>query len=161
MDSLSFFLFSFFWIDEESQGTALRWVNEFILLAPSRQILPFAPSLLASILPSLSSPVSPIRNAAVETNGNLYRLVLETPLVSLETEESNDGLKVGHGILQSKIGLNLTDKSSSFPGGSKNTASFKEVLDVRALVLSVSTQVLHMNEETRVMALEWLAMIHR
>ncbi|ORX63249.1 ARM repeat-containing protein [Anaeromyces robustus] len=39
--------------DEETQATALKWINEFILLV-KETMLPFIPMLLDSVLPSLS-----------------------------------------------------------------------------------------------------------
>lgn len=63
-------------IDEETQSTALRWINEFINISgPS--LLKFTTHLLTAILPTLSL-TSPLSSLAIETNKKLYDLVLQT-----------------------------------------------------------------------------------
>ncbi|KAI8901786.1 vacuolar protein 14 C-terminal Fig4p binding-domain-containing protein [Globomyces pollinis-pini] len=62
--------------DEETQATALRWINLFISLAKNA-MLPFTPLLLSAILPILSHSVDTIRSLAIDANTNLFTLVLD------------------------------------------------------------------------------------
>lgn len=62
--------------DQETQATALRWINCFIGLARN-VMLPFTPLLLSAILPTLSHPVNTIRSLAIDANTNLFTLVLD------------------------------------------------------------------------------------
>ncbi|KAJ3255133.1 hypothetical protein HK103_006596 [Boothiomyces macroporosus] len=62
--------------DEETQATALRWVNSFIVLAKAA-MLPFTSQLLGAILPILSHQIDTIRSLAIDANTNLFTLVLE------------------------------------------------------------------------------------
>ena len=102
--------------DQETAATALRWINEFILIA-KMVMIPFTPPLLASILPSLSHPVPDIRGIAADANSNLYKLV----------RDYDRGLKAE---------LDMTST-------------------VAELLKSLNGE-----EETRIMALEWLLMLH-
>ena len=61
--------------DTSTQRTALIWVNEFIVLA-KEILLPYTSDFLGAILPSLSSQVPAIKNAAAETDANLMNLVV-------------------------------------------------------------------------------------
>jgi vacuole morphology and inheritance protein 14 len=63
-------------LDEETQATALRWINEFISMARER-MLPFAPLMLNGVLPCLSHSVQGIRIISAQVNTNLFRLVYE------------------------------------------------------------------------------------
>jgi len=75
--------------DEETQATALKWINEFILLL-KETMLPFIPMLLNSVLPSLSHSSQDIRIIANETNLNLYKLIYETSVNELSPNDSKN-----------------------------------------------------------------------
>jgi vacuole morphology and inheritance protein 14 len=64
-------------VDQETQATALSWIDEFILLA-REEILAFTPEIVHHVLPSLSSPSSQISGIAQEANTNLFNLISET-----------------------------------------------------------------------------------
>ncbi|KAJ1570089.1 hypothetical protein HK096_002277 [Nowakowskiella sp. JEL0078] len=118
--------------DEETQATALRWINDFILLA-KEIMLPFAPMLINAILPSLAHAVNQIRNTAAATNANLYKLIWETP----------SGSDIG------------TNESTS----SENAT--KEHFDYHLVVETLTSQFQNEHEETRIASMEWLLMLHR
>ncbi|KAJ1548127.1 hypothetical protein HK096_004313 [Nowakowskiella sp. JEL0078] len=118
--------------DEETQATALRWINDFILLA-KEIMLPSAPMLINAILPSLAHAINPIRNIAAETNANLYKLIWETP----------SGSEIS------------TNNSTGF----ENAA--KEHFDYQPVVKTLTLQFQNEHEETRIASMEWLLMLHR
>ncbi|KAI9012843.1 vacuolar protein 14 C-terminal Fig4p binding-domain-containing protein [Gaertneriomyces semiglobifer] len=143
--------------DEETQATALRWINEFILLA-REVMLPFTPLLLDAILPSLAHSVGAIRSIALEANTNLYRLILDLPSVpSLAgSEDPNNAFSATQ--TSSDISASSVDENS------ERTAT--AIVDLNAIDLSTTVETLTLqfqdeHEETRVAALEWLLMLHK
>ncbi|KAJ3187622.1 hypothetical protein HK101_009298, partial [Irineochytrium annulatum] len=145
--------------DEETQATALRWVNEFILLV-REVMLPFTPLLLSAVLPGISHPVTLIREIAVETNGNLYRLILETSLAGGSSGGSGNGEAVvtpGGGSLSASV----SSLGSTSPGNTTTVIAFVDPFELKATVDTVIYQFQDENEETRVAAMEWLLMLHR
>ncbi|KAJ3038306.1 hypothetical protein HDV00_000817 [Rhizophlyctis rosea] len=144
--------------DEETQATALRWVNEFILLA-REVMLPYGPMLLNAILTSLSHSVPAIRNIANETNANLYKLVLDIPINPPIISVTSDPSSYLSTSPQSMSGLHRrTDSSVSIP--TANTFAVPN-FDIRATVEALTLQFQDDHEETRVAALDWLLMLHR
>ncbi|KAJ3053903.1 hypothetical protein HK097_003141, partial [Rhizophlyctis rosea] len=143
--------------DEETQATALRWINEFISLA-REVMLPFSPMLLNAILPSLSHSVPAIRNIAIETNANLHKLVLDVPLnPSLFAPE-----------LDPTYGSNNPNDLSESHRRTYSSSSLQSIhtsavqnFDIRATVEALTLQFQDDHEETRVAALDWLLMLHR
>ncbi|KAJ3120430.1 hypothetical protein HK098_004604, partial [Nowakowskiella sp. JEL0407] len=128
--------------DEETQATALRWINEFILLA-KEVLIPFTPMLINAILPSLAHSVTHIRNIAAETNANLYRLIWETqeeiPIstVSMETPA----------IEEEAFAV------AAVPA--------KLLVEYQPVVETLTAQFRNNHEETRIASMEWLLMLHR
>lgn len=66
--------------EEDIQSIALQWINEFIGIAPDI-VMEFTPQIITSVLPSLAHDVLSIRNIATETNRNLQKLVLQSPML--------------------------------------------------------------------------------
>ncbi|KAJ2964699.1 hypothetical protein NQZ79_g485 [Umbelopsis isabellina] len=66
--------------EEDIQSIALQWTNEFIGIAPDI-VMEFTPQIITSVLPSLAHDVLSIRNIATETNRNLQKLVLQSPML--------------------------------------------------------------------------------
>jgi len=118
--------------DEETQATALKWINEFILLL-KETMLPFIPMFLNSVLPSLSHSSQDIRIIANETNLNLYKLIYETSDDELSPNESKNKKE--------------EDKSETF--------NFQETVNV------IIDQFQHDQEETRTASMDWLLMLHK
>jgi vacuole morphology and inheritance protein 14 len=54
---------------------SLRWIVEFLDIAPE-EVLPFAPTILAHLLPAMASGVEPIRQAAARVNTSLMDYVV-------------------------------------------------------------------------------------
>ncbi|KAJ3278003.1 hypothetical protein HK104_002750 [Borealophlyctis nickersoniae] len=163
--------------DEETQATALRWINEFISLA-RETMLPFTPMLLNAILPSLSHSVTdilscvlflsydmllplitlllvldcviPIRNIANETNLNLYKLILDLPINGPAITVSLSGDRL---LSTSPV---PADRSELLGGDVA-----LESIDIPATVETLTLQFQDEHEETRVSALDWLLMLHR
>ena len=129
--------------DEETQSTALRWMDRFIDMF-GEHLLAFAPELLAAILPCLAHAVDPIRNLAIETNANFFRLVSEA-------QQQFDGSFSAAEPLSASI---ATVSSS-------NSVSVIEPFDVEATVSTLTVQFQDDNEETRVASMDWLIMLHK
>ncbi|KAJ3125519.1 hypothetical protein HK098_000206 [Nowakowskiella sp. JEL0407] len=125
--------------DEETQATALRWINEFILLA-KEVLIPFTPMLIDSILPSLAHSVTQIRNIAAETNANLYRLIWES---------------------QEEITVNNLVDTAFLEDPTTSSPVSKLQLDYQPIVETLTLQFKNDHEETRIASMEWLLMLHR
>ena len=140
--------------DEETQATALRWMNDFILLIGAPIMLTFMPMLLGAVLPYLSHSVSPIKSMAIELNANLYRLVMDTTTIPSRLampEKGGNSLNLSSNDLSASVGsLSL---SSSF--------QLSEVIDLKATVDVLKIQFEDESEETRVAGMEWLLMLHK
>ncbi|KAJ3101115.1 hypothetical protein HDU97_001640 [Phlyctochytrium planicorne] len=150
--------------DEETQATALRWINEFILLVRDT-MLPFTPVLLAAILPSLSHSVVPIRNIAMEANANLYRLIvdaaLQTPIGATALPSPplpQEGTPLSP--QQSSVSF-VPDLSTSVTSVSSANATWVDPFDLKATVEALTFQFQDENEDTRISAMEWLLMLHK
>ena len=61
--------------EEHSLQESLRWIVEFLDIAPE-EVLPFAPKILAHLLPAMASGVEPIRQAAARVNTSLMDYVV-------------------------------------------------------------------------------------
>jgi vacuole morphology and inheritance protein 14 len=73
--------------DEETRATCLRWIITFISLA-KRDMLVFTPVLVNAILPTLAHPVFTIKSLAMDANTNLYNLVLETFMTTIDISQT-------------------------------------------------------------------------
>lgn len=61
--------------DQETQATALQWINSFVTLAKTK-LLAYTPLLLSSILPILAHSVATLKNLVIDANTNLYEMVV-------------------------------------------------------------------------------------
>ncbi|RUS14647.1 vacuole-associated enzyme activator complex component, partial [Endogone sp. FLAS-F59071] len=75
--------------DEEIQQTALRWINEFVVIAKD-VVIQFTPKLITPVLPSLAHQNPTIKAIAVETNASLQKLILETPFAAATPPSSTN-----------------------------------------------------------------------
>ncbi|KAI9332131.1 vacuolar protein 14 C-terminal Fig4p binding-domain-containing protein [Zopfochytrium polystomum] len=124
--------------DEETQSTALRWVDKFVEMF-AEHMLPFTPELVGAILPCLAHTIDPIRNLAMEANANLFRLVTDA-------YKANEGSGAGTADLSASI-------SSISPG--------VDLFDMQATVETLTLNFQDGSEETRVASMDWLIMLHR
>lgn len=133
--------------EQEIQKTALLWINAFIDIAKD-VIISFTPEIIKAVLPSLAHPVSDISIIAHETNRNLQKLVLETPIHVPEptASKSDPSGGVQKPLLQSKY-THITNGRDPF--------------DYLATVANLRLQFLNQHEETRVASLDWLLMLHK
>ncbi|EGF77115.1 hypothetical protein BATDEDRAFT_14265 [Batrachochytrium dendrobatidis JAM81] len=137
--------------DEETQATALRWINEFILLAKDTMI-PFMPLILQSILRTLSHSVIAIRNMAIETNSTLYALVLgwSGNITTSSADSTHDQSLSSGGKPDAVAHLKNTPFCSS-----------RLELDVSACVNILTLLFQDEMEYTRAAAIDWLTMLHK
>ncbi|KAI7887845.1 vacuolar protein 14 C-terminal Fig4p binding-domain-containing protein [Mucor mucedo] len=133
--------------EQEIQKTALLWINAFIEIAKD-VIISFTPEIIKAVLPSLAHPVSDISIIAHETNRNLQKLVLETPIHVPEptASKSDPSGGVQKPLLQSKH-AHITNGRDPF--------------DYLTTVANLRLQFLNQHEETRVASLDWLLMLHK
>jgi len=163
-------------IEEESLLESLRWIVELLDICPE-EVLPFAPKILAHLLPAMASAVDTIRSAAARVNSSLMDYV-----VSL----SDDGASAPSRIPASmKDNSNDRRDSSTNPRGSLSGSRELDTptpplqyaspptpdpigtplpqvdLDYAAAVNSLTLLFLNDHEATRVAALGWLLMLHK
>lgn len=173
-------------LEEDSLLESLRWIVEFLDICPE-EVLPFAPKILAHLLPAMASGVEPIRQAAARVNTSLMDYVV---LLSDDTRPADGPLSGPSKMPTAIIKDNSSDRrdSSSNPrgsaSGSRETDSRRESevqspppqrvqtttnsspqlrvdLDYAAAVNSLTLLFLNDHEATRVAALTWLLMLHR
>jgi vacuole morphology and inheritance protein 14 len=135
--------------EEDIQRTALLWINAFIEIAKD-VIIQYTPEIIKAVLPSLAHPVNGIRTIAQETNQNLQRLVLETPIHTPEPTASKSDPSGGVQLQQKKKSMMISHIDSS-----------TDPFDYQATVANLRLQFLNQHEETRVASLDWLLMLHK
>ncbi|KAJ1553203.1 hypothetical protein HK405_008636, partial [Cladochytrium tenue] len=133
--------------DEETQSTALRWVDRFVELF-GEHMLAFVPELAGAILPSLAHSIEPIRGLAMEANANLFRLVSDAQVGATE------GAAAGT-VAQTSTAFDSSSAVSVGSGGAPGA------FDIQSTVDTLTFQFQDENEETRVASMDWLIMLHR
>ncbi|CEP12494.1 hypothetical protein [Parasitella parasitica] len=154
--------------EEDIQKTALLWTNAFIEIAQD-VIIQYTPEIIKAVLPSLAHPVTPIRVIALETNQNLQRLVLETPIhaappepTTSKSDPSGGGaLSVSSNGGGGVNGAGSKKKSIMFSASINTATAEQDPFDYQATVANLRLQFLNQNEETRVASLDWLLMLHK
>jgi vacuole morphology and inheritance protein 14 len=166
--------------EEEIQLTALRWVDNFFEICPE-DLLPFVPRLLSHVLPAIAHQTELVRQAAVKVNGSLLGLIaltddsttsiqasVSTSLARTTAKDDPPVIRRDSQVRQSlpkevDVGrrtpttVNATPRTASpLPAVSKGVN-----LDYSATVSALTLQFLNEHEQTRVVALEWLLMLHR
>jgi vacuole morphology and inheritance protein 14 len=176
-------------VEEDSLLESLRWIVEFLDICPE-EVLPFAPKVLAHLLPAMASSVESIRQAAARVNTALMDYVVSlsdeassestsiAPLTSRNStstareagdndrslsNSTNRGSLTGSKELEAK---RFPDATSQAPTGRSITSPSpnKQItvdLDYAAAVNSLTLLFLNDHEATRVAALTWLLMLHR
>lgn len=179
---------SFVKTEEEIQLTALRWVDHFFEICPE-DLLPFVPRLLSHVLPAISHEVEVVREAALKVNTSLSGLVVSLsddagspPMSRQPTRESTMGMgdrekperTSDRRDSQARQSLGKETDSvgrrtpSSIPPAPPTpvpppspTPPKSADLDYSATVNALTLQFLNEHEQTRVVALEWLLMLHK
>lgn len=164
---------------------SLRWIVEFLDICPE-DVLPFAPKILAHLLPAMASDVETIRQAAGRVNTSLmdYVVSLSDDGVPSEPQSSipsrtatsivkeNSGERRDHsntrGSLSGSRDLERRDSEvqtpplANKPPTTTASATQPQVdLDYAAAVSSLTLLFLNDHEATRVAALTWLLMLHK
>lgn len=173
-------------LEEDSLLESLRWIVEFMDICPE-EVLPFAPKILAHLLPAMASAVEPIRQAAARVNTSLMDYVVSlsdqtTPEVSAPPSKSSisgtrepapadrkESMASGRGSMSTEKGPDGTDVVSTPPPPYSKTSTPalsaspqpQVDLDYAAAVNSLTLLFLNDHEATRVAALTWLLMLHR
>ncbi|KFZ01144.1 hypothetical protein V501_10186 [Pseudogymnoascus sp. VKM F-4519 (FW-2642)] len=175
--------------EEDSLLETLRWIVEFLDICPE-EVLPFAPKILAHLLPAMASSVESIRQAAARVNTSLMEYV-----VSLSDEVSPENVSTAPSTSRNSTSTarETTDNDRSqsnsthrgsltgskeleakrFPDATAQPPTGRSTmsptpnkqttvdLDYAAAVNSLTLLFLNDHEATRVAALTWLLMLHR
>ncbi|KAL1915767.1 uncharacterized protein VTP21DRAFT_6526 [Calcarisporiella thermophila] len=163
--------------DEEIQQTALRWINEFIILAKDVMVV-FTPQLISAVLPCLAHPIHSIRTIAIETNNNLHKLIFDAPTSSATPSSQLQSQSQTSGGSEPSTSPPSHTSPVTSPTPAEQAVSATRVsdpqqqqyhdssqpndpFDYQATVNTLTLQFLNEHEETRVAALEWLLMLHK
>ncbi|OZJ05817.1 hypothetical protein BZG36_00950 [Bifiguratus adelaidae] len=144
--------------DQETQNTALRWINHFISIAKDI-MLHFTPQLISAILPSLAHETNTIRIIAIEANSNLQKLVYNTPLSDDTTRSYALPADAGTSAFATKA--DVSTGRSSAQQDTELTSAKEDPFDYNATVAALTLQFLNEHEETRTASLDWLLMLHK
>ncbi|TGO18701.1 hypothetical protein BTUL_0008g00860 [Botrytis tulipae] len=173
-------------LEEDSLLESLRWIVEFLDICPE-EVLPFAPKILAHLLPAMASGVDIIRQAAARVNTSLMAYVVSlsdeggatseapssAPSRFLAMKDSNpterrDSSATNRGSLSGSRELDKRDIEVQTPPPPSSKAQTPTPpyqahvdLDYAAAVSSLTLLFLNDHEVTRVEALNWLLMLHR
>jgi vacuole morphology and inheritance protein 14 len=164
---------------------SLRWIVDFLDICPE-EVLPFAPKILAHLLPAMASGVETIRQAAARVNTSLMDYVVSlsdegTPSESTSAgparistssmkEAANERRDSSTNTRGSTSGSREIDRRESevqtppppYKPPTPSSPSQPQVdLDYAAAVNSLTLLFLNDHEATRVAALTWLLMLHR
>lgn len=166
--------------EEEIQLTALRWVANFFEICPE-DMLPFVPRLLSHVLPAISHDGETVRRAAMRVNTALLDLIVSLsddspsesaaspPMSRIPTRDSvvsdrRDSQPRQSLPKDSDLGRrtpsSIPPAATPVPPASPTPPKTAE-LDYSATVNALTLQFLNEHEQTRVVALEWLLMLHR
>ncbi|KAJ8063850.1 hypothetical protein OCU04_007706 [Sclerotinia nivalis] len=172
-------------LEEDSLLESLRWIVEFLDICPE-EVLPFAPKILAHLLPAMASGVETIRQAAARVNTSLMAYVVSlsdegtaseipssAPSRFLAMKESTpkerrDSSATNRGSLSGSRELDKREIEVQTPPPPSSKAQTPPPpyqahvdLDYAAAVSSLTLLFLNDHEVTRVEALNWLLMLHR
>ncbi|KAF2213779.1 hypothetical protein CERZMDRAFT_67201 [Cercospora zeae-maydis SCOH1-5] len=139
--------------EEEVQLTCLNWIGTFLEICPE-DILPFTPSLLQQLLPSLSHDKDHVSTEAKKVNSELMRYIMSLP---------DDPTRTHARRTPDVPGSRTPEVSTPEPPVDEPeiASNAHQDLDYEAAVGALTLQFLHEHEATRVAALAWLIMLHR
>jgi vacuole morphology and inheritance protein 14 len=164
---------------------SLRWIVEFLDICPE-EVLPFAPKILAHLLPAMASGVETIRQAAARVNTSLMDYVVSlsdegapsesasagpsripTSIVKEAANERRDSSANTRGSISGSREIDRRESEVQTPPPPFKTPTPSSPpqpqvdLDYAAAVNSLTLLFLNDHEATRVAALTWLLMLHR
>jgi vacuole morphology and inheritance protein 14 len=151
-------------IDELIQLTALRWIDEFFTICPD-DLLPFTPTLLSLVLPSLAHSATSLDQAAHKVNDNLSNLILSVPQApppGPPPAMKGNAVTPRIGSISGASVASADDRDSlSNPKETQGRDTPNDPFDYYTTVNALTLQFLNEHEETRVAALDWLIMLHK
>ncbi|CAL3971755.1 unnamed protein product [Diplocarpon coronariae] len=171
-------------LEEDSLLESLRWIVEFLDICPE-EVLPFAPKILAHLLPAMASGVETIRLAAARVNTSLMNYVVSLGDEGAPSEGASGPSKIPTSIMRESASSERRDSSTNPRGSISNSRELERPSDVQtppppykspppltpvppqvdldyaAAVNSLTLLFLNDHEATRVAALTWLLMLHR
>ncbi|PBP23110.1 vacuole-associated enzyme activator complex component [Diplocarpon rosae] len=172
-------------LEEDSLLESLRWIVEFLDICPE-EVLPFAPKILAHLLPAMASGVETIRLAAARVNTSLMNYVVSLGDEGAPSEAAPGPSKIPTSIIRESASNERRDSSTTTRGSISNSRELDRPsgvqtppppinkspppstpvppqvdLDYAAAVNSLTLLFLNDHEATRVAALTWLLMLHR
>lgn len=176
-------------VEEDSLLESLRWIVDFLDICPE-EVLPFAPKILAHLLPAMASGVESIRQAASRVNSSLMDYVVSLADEGAPSEVPSAGPpRIPTSIVKDSANNDRRDSSTNTRVSISNSRELdkreSEVqtppppyktptptsppqphqpqveLDYGAAVASLTLLFLNDHEATRVAALTWLLMLHR
>ena len=165
--------------------TALRWIDSFFDICPE-DILAFVPRLLSQVLPTMSSGVEQVRQAANRVNNSLMEYIVSLPDESRPEEPRPAApARIPTATIkevETKSRQNSVANARPPPAAEPETETRKDdepslptppsstsptppkpntELDYGAAVGTLTLHFLNEHEATRVAALSWLIMLHR
>ncbi|KAF8866072.1 ARM repeat-containing protein [Acephala macrosclerotiorum] len=176
-------------LEEDSLLESLRWIVDFLDICPE-EVLPFAPKILAHLLPAMASGVESIRQAASRVNTSLMDYVVSLADEGAPSEAPSAGpSRIPTSIVKDSANNDRRDSSTNTRGSISNSRELEKresevqtppppyktptptsppqphqlqvELDYAAAVASLTLLFLNDHEATRVAALTWLLMLHR
>ncbi|TVY91221.1 Protein VAC14-like protein [Lachnellula willkommii] len=171
----------------DSPLESLRWIVEFLDICPE-EVLPFAPKILAHLLPAMASGVEPIRQAAARVNTSLMDYVVSLSDDGLRSETPTTGparipTSAVKDVTNDRRDSSTNNRASVSGPKDQQDKRESEVqtppppynktptptpppqpqvdLDYAAAVNSLTLLFLNDHEATRVAALTWLLMLHK
>ncbi|KAH9210094.1 vacuolar protein 14 C-terminal Fig4p binding-domain-containing protein [Leptodontidium sp. 2 PMI_412] len=172
-------------LEEDSLLESLRWIVDFLDICPE-EVLPFAPKILAHLLPAMASGVETIRLAAARVNTSLMDYVVSLSDEGASSESASGPSRIPTSIMRDSTGNERRDSSTNTRGSISNSRELDRLesevqtppppyktpspaspiqpqvdLDYAAAVNSLTLLFLNDHEATRVAALTWLLMLHR
>ncbi|TVY21977.1 Protein VAC14-like [Lachnellula arida] len=174
-------------LEEDSLLESLRWIVEFLDICPE-EVLPFAPKILAHLLPAMASGVEPIRQAAARVNTSLMDYVVSLSDDGLRSETPTTGparipTSAVKDVTNDRRDSSTNNRASVSGPKDQQDKRESEVqtppppynktptptpppqpqvdLDYAAAVNSLTLLFLNDHEATRVAALTWLLMLHK
>ncbi|CZR57420.1 probable enzyme activator VAC14 [Phialocephala subalpina] len=176
-------------LEEDSLLESLRWIVDFLDICPE-EVLPFAPKILAHLLPAMASGVESIRQAASRVNTSLMDYVVSLADEGAPSEPPSAGpARIPTSIVKDSVNNDRRDSSTNTRGSISNSRELDKreaevqtppppyktptptsppqphqpqvELDYGAAVASLTLLFLNDHEATRVAALTWLLMLHR
>jgi vacuole morphology and inheritance protein 14 len=164
---------------------SLRWIVDFLDICPE-EVLPFAPKILAHLLPAMASGVETIRQAAARVNTSLMDYVvslsdegapsestsaaptrISTSIMKEAANERRDSSTNTRGSMSGSREIDRRESEVQTPPPPYKTPTPSSPpqpqvdLDYAAAVNSLTLLFLNDHEATRVAALTWLLMLHR